>query len=65
MIFPNGDGEAELIYLFTCLIYSYQIDPIDLAVFEPPLNKNIDRHYSRSIILLGLILQLNPRVADM
>ncbi|CAG8557339.1 8682_t:CDS:10 [Paraglomus brasilianum] len=41
-----------------------KIDPIDLAVFEPLLNKNIDRHYSRSIILLGLILQLNPRVAD-
>ena len=60
-----GDGEVELIYLFTCLIYFYQIDPIDLAVFEPLLNKNIDRHYSRSIILLGLILQLNPRVADM
>ncbi|KAG9298438.1 hypothetical protein G9A89_008702 [Geosiphon pyriformis] len=40
-----------------------KIDPIDLAVFEPYLNKNVDRHYTRTSILLAL-LQLNPKVLD-
>ncbi|CAG8438754.1 10636_t:CDS:10 [Acaulospora colombiana] len=36
-----------------------KIDPIDLTIFEPHLNKNVERHYARSSIILGLILQLN------
>ncbi|CAG8451705.1 3524_t:CDS:10, partial [Ambispora leptoticha] len=41
-----------------------KIDPIDLAVFEPYINKNVERHYTRSAILLGLLLQLNPKISD-
>ncbi|CAJ0867774.1 8044_t:CDS:10 [Entrophospora sp. SA101] len=42
-----------------------KIDPIDLAIFESYLNKNIERHYTRSSIMLGLLFQLNPKVTDM
>ncbi|RUP52152.1 LOW QUALITY PROTEIN: hypothetical protein BC936DRAFT_139478 [Jimgerdemannia flammicorona] len=41
-----------------------KIDPIDLAVFEPHLEVNVERHYVRNSILLGLLLQLNPRPAE-
>ncbi|KAG0358834.1 Golgi transport complex subunit 1 [Gamsiella multidivaricata] len=36
------------------------IDPINLAVFEKPLDTNADRQYSRVAVLLGLLVQLNP-----
>ncbi|CAB4377678.1 unnamed protein product [Rhizophagus irregularis] len=42
-----------------------KIDPIDLTVFEPYLNKNVERHYARSSIMLGLLFQLNPKITDM
>ncbi|CAG8557294.1 7524_t:CDS:10, partial [Funneliformis caledonium] len=42
-----------------------KIDPIDLVVFEPYLNKNVERHYIRSSIMLGLLFQLNPKITDM
>ncbi|CAI2165489.1 7688_t:CDS:10 [Funneliformis geosporum] len=42
-----------------------KIDPIDLVVFEPYLNKNVERHYTRSSIMLGLLFQLNPKITDM
>ncbi|CAG8458901.1 849_t:CDS:10 [Diversispora eburnea] len=42
-----------------------KIDPIDLTIFEPFLNKNVERHYTRSSIMLGLLFQLNPKVTDM
>jgi len=38
-----------------------RVDPIDLAVSEPPLNQNIDRYYQRSYVLLGLLLPLHSR----
>ncbi|RUS21705.1 hypothetical protein BC937DRAFT_91791 [Endogone sp. FLAS-F59071] len=41
-----------------------KIDPINLAVFEPHLEANVERHYARNSILLGLLLQLNPRPAE-
>ncbi|KAG0020959.1 Golgi transport complex subunit 1 [Podila clonocystis] len=36
------------------------IDPINLAVFEKPLEANADRQYGRVSALLGLLVQLNP-----
>ncbi|KAF9432191.1 Golgi transport complex subunit 1 [Entomortierella beljakovae] len=36
------------------------IDPINLAVFEKPLNINAERQYGRIAVLLGLLVQLNP-----
>ncbi|KAI8605867.1 hypothetical protein EDD21DRAFT_440001 [Dissophora ornata] len=36
------------------------IDPINLAVFEKPLDTNADRQYGRVAVLLGLLVQLNP-----
>ncbi|KAG0055101.1 Golgi transport complex subunit 1 [Gryganskiella cystojenkinii] len=36
------------------------IDPINLAVFDKPLDINADRQYSRVGVLLGLLVQLNP-----
>ncbi|KAF9281611.1 Golgi transport complex subunit 1 [Mortierella antarctica] len=36
------------------------IDPINLAVFEKPLEANADRQYGRVGALLGLLVQLNP-----
>ncbi|KAF9277130.1 Golgi transport complex subunit 1 [Mortierella alpina] len=36
------------------------IDPINLAVFEKPLDVNAERQYSRVAVLLGLLVQLNP-----
>ncbi|KAF9417202.1 Golgi transport complex subunit 1 [Podila epigama] len=36
------------------------IDPINLAVFEKPLETNAERLYSRVSALLGLLVQLNP-----
>ncbi|KAG0201690.1 Golgi transport complex subunit 1 [Mortierella sp. GBA30] len=37
-----------------------QIDPINLATFEKPLDINAERQYSRTAVLLGLLIQLNP-----
>jgi len=37
-----------------------QIDPINLAVFEKPLDTNADRQYGRVAVVLGLLVQLNP-----
>ncbi|KAF9104248.1 Golgi transport complex subunit 1 [Mortierella sp. AM989] len=36
------------------------IDPINLAVFERPLDINAERQYGRVTVLLGLLVQLNP-----
>ncbi|KAF9181860.1 Golgi transport complex subunit 1 [Haplosporangium sp. Z 767] len=36
------------------------IDPINLAVFEKPLDINAERQYGRVAVLLGLLVQLNP-----
>ncbi|KAF9966071.1 Golgi transport complex subunit 1 [Mortierella alpina] len=36
------------------------IDPINLAVFEKPLEVNAERQYGRVAVLLGLLVQLNP-----
>ncbi|KAF9953328.1 Golgi transport complex subunit 1 [Mortierella alpina] len=36
------------------------IDPINLAVFEKPLDVNAERQYGRVVVLLGLLVQLNP-----
>ncbi|KAF9570772.1 Golgi transport complex subunit 1 [Mortierella alpina] len=36
------------------------IDPINLAVFEKPLEVNAERQYGRVAVLLGLLIQLNP-----
>ncbi|KAF9198755.1 Golgi transport complex subunit 1 [Haplosporangium sp. Z 27] len=36
------------------------IDPINLAVFDKPLDINAERQYGRVSVLLGLLVQLNP-----
>ncbi|CAG8721459.1 9891_t:CDS:2, partial [Dentiscutata heterogama] len=40
------------------------IDPIDFEIFKPFLDKNVERHYTRSSIMLGLLIQLNPKITD-
>ncbi|KAF0488714.1 Conserved oligomeric golgi complex subunit 1 [Gigaspora margarita] len=41
-----------------------KIDPIDFEIFKPFLDKNVERHYTRSSIMLGLLIQLNPKITD-
>ncbi|CAG8657312.1 19794_t:CDS:2, partial [Racocetra persica] len=43
----------------------HKIDPIDFEIFKPFLDKNVERHYTRSSIMLGLLIQLNPKITDM
>ncbi|CAG8749565.1 27626_t:CDS:10, partial [Dentiscutata erythropus] len=41
-----------------------KIDPIDFEIFKPFLDKNVERHYTRSSIMLGFLIQLNPKITD-
>ncbi|KAI1316956.1 Golgi transport complex subunit 1 [Mortierella claussenii] len=63
MVFQSSlEKDVELNRLTTSVINRVRklIDPINLAVFEKPLDSNADRQYSRVAVLLGLLVQLNP-----
>ncbi|GES99501.1 conserved oligomeric Golgi complex subunit 1-like [Rhizophagus clarus] len=67
---PNEDDnktyqEKEEMFNQSLRAIKLKIDPIDLTIFEPYLNKNVERHYARSSIMLGLLFQLNPKITDM
>ncbi|KAG0315070.1 Golgi transport complex subunit 1 [Dissophora globulifera] len=56
------DKDAELTKTLRSVVDRIRgrIDPINLAVFEKPLDVNADRQYGRVSVLLGLLVQLNP-----
>ncbi|KAK3814360.1 MAG: hypothetical protein J3Q66DRAFT_346318 [Benniella sp.] len=54
--------DTDLSGLFKSILHRIRghIDPINLAVFEKPLDTNADRQYGRVAVVLGLLVQLNP-----
>ncbi|KAG0095493.1 Golgi transport complex subunit 1 [Podila epicladia] len=62
MVFQTHLEDAEFARLSKSVtdLARTHIDPINLAVFEKPLEANADRQYGRVGALLGLLIQLNP-----
>ncbi|KAF9979262.1 Golgi transport complex subunit 1 [Actinomortierella ambigua] len=60
---PNAGLDDNVIRLATSVQdrVKQHIDPINLEVFEGPIDKNVDQQYQRTWTMLGLLVQLNKK----